>query len=47
MVIKVVIEGTSYDLDDDHKNLMEYFKEADVLQKLSATEPVILIFYLG
>ncbi len=39
MATKVVVEGKEYQLDQETKNVMELFKEAEALEKLNANQP--------
>jgi hypothetical protein len=44
MVTKVIIAAKEYQLDEEIKSIMEFFNEADALEKLNANEPVIFSF---
>lgn len=41
MPFKVIVQGSEYQLDEETKNIMEFFNEAEALDKSEANEPVI------
>lgn len=45
MATKVSVTGKEYTIDDETRNIMELFKEADALEKINANEPVPFLFY--
>lgn len=46
MPFKVIVQGSEYQLDEETKNIMEFFNEAEALQKIESNEPVIVYPYL-
>ena len=42
MSFKVIVQGNEYLLDEETKNIMEFFNEAEALQKIESNEPVNL-----
>ena len=46
MTFKVIVQGSEYQLDEETKNIMEFFNEAEALQKIESNEPVIFYPYL-
>jgi len=36
MSLKVIVQGSEYQLDEETKNIMEFFNEADALEKIEA-----------
>ena len=44
MVLKVKVDGEVHEISEELKENMEYFKEADAIDKINADEAVIFYF---